>query len=403
MGVTLTVSAQKASDELLKDLCRETNNMMQVATEADRQAVFDRQTALWSKKNDVRKLTPQQVEAVFLYGGYNLDAYLRRWLSPMLEEKAGANCDYAFLAWKYMPENDGFTHSAKETAALMLFLNSADLQKHLDAYEGHDLDVMQAMSTMKDANWQTVGFGDAIIRLLECNLSTKGVSDCVNAFNSVAKADGIDAGLREKVRLACLSQYNKYLTTLDNPRLIKAVKSKIAFLEGPFACGKLVGSEAPALHFIRAFKLQGDAVDTLELKGLDDFKGKVVMIDFWGTKCVPCVQSFPEMAKLQEYFKDKDVVILGVTSLQGYFADLANHRTVQCRNNPEKELGCFPPYMKAMGINWNIAITEEDVMNTDYGVLAIPHITIIDRNGVVRYNAVNASEEEKIKMIEGLL
>lgn len=52
--------------------------------------------------------------------------------------------------------------------------------------------------------------------------------------------------------------------------------------------------------------LAGDTVD------IADFKGKVVMIDFWETWCKPCLASFPTFDKLQQEYAD-DFVILAVT------------------------------------------------------------------------------------------
>lgn len=398
-------AAQNPTEESLKALCRDINNTMQTCTDdAGKQAVFDSHTAAWAKANDLNRITAQQVEMLFQYGGYSLDGYLRRWLEPTLASLAANDCDFAFLSWRYMPENDNFSHTPKETAALLLFLNHADLQKHLDANEGHAEDVLSAMATMKDANWQTPGFADGVLRLLRCKLSDKAVlNESVKAFNSVALAEGVDASYREMIRVACLDNFKSCLATLTNDRHKKNCEQKITYLEGAFACGRLVGNKAPQLHFIRGFKQQADSVARVEIKSLDDFSGKVVVLDFWGTKCVPCIKSIPEIAELQQHYEGKDVIILGVTSLQGYFFDQPNHRTIQCRNNPEKELACFPGYMKAMGITWHIAISEEDVMNTDFGVLAIPHVTIIDRHGNVRHNAVNANNEEKIKLIDELL
>ncbi len=46
---------------------------------------------------------------------------------------------------------------------------------------------------------------------------------------------------------------------------------------------------------------------------LSDLKGKVVVINFWFTKCGPCVQEMPELNQLTEDFKDKDVKFLAIT------------------------------------------------------------------------------------------
>lgn len=401
LAVVLSLTAYSQE---LKDFCRSASNAVMTAeTEQAKKDAFAKEAAVWERKNNLDKLSAEQVEQIFQYGGLDLERYTRPWLEPMLTAKAAKDSRMAFLRWKFMPENDGFMHSDKETKALIAFLNAKDLQAQLTEHPDYAQDILAALATMKDANWHTDGFSAAVVKMLDCSLSETATLDCVKAFNSIARVDSISKDARETVRKACLNQYNALLAKLEIPRKQKICREQIAFLEGPFACGTLVGGNAPQLDIIRAFKQVGDSITTPELKSLNDFKGKVIMLDFWGTKCVPCIQSFPEMAELQKHFEGKEVVIIGVTSLQGYFADMVNHRTIQCRNNPEKELGCFPDYMKSMGITWHIAVTEQDVMNTDYGVLAIPHVTIIDRNGIVRHNAVNASNEEKIRLIDALL
>lgn len=397
-------AVKPVSDDALKQLCRDANSAIMTFTDVkDKQVAFDTQIYAWSKQYNVNTISADQVTMVFEFGGLNLDRFLRVWLEPVLTAKSEKDAAFAYLKWMYMPENDGFIHTPKETDALIAFLQSKDLQKQLNQHPAYATGILNALSTMKDANWETEGFSNAVLTLLKCRLSEVAVIDCVKAFKSVARADRVTKQERDAIRLACINQYKELLKTTDLPRKQKVCQENIAFLEGPFACGTLVGNSAPALHFLRVFKQVGDSVEIQDVKTLDDFKGKVVLIDFWGTKCVPCIQSFPEIAKIQQHFEQKDVIILGVTSLQGYFADIPNHRTVQCRNNPEKEMGCFPDYMKSMGINWHIAISQQDVMNTDYGVLAIPHVTIIDQEGRVRYNAVNADETQKIKLVEDLL
>lgn len=397
-------AVKPVSDDALKQLCRDANSAIMTFTDVkDKQVAFDTQTSAWSKQYNVNTISADQVTMIFEFGGLNLDRFLRVWLEPVLTAKSEKDAAFAYLKWMYMPENDGFIHTPKETDALIAFLQSKDLQKQLNQHPAYATGILNALSTMKDANWETEGFSNAVLTLLKCRLSEVAVIDCVKAFKSVARADRVTKQERDAIRLACIDQYKELLKTTDLPRKQKVCQENIAFLNGPFACGTLVGNSAPALHFLRVFKQVGDSVEIQDVKTLDDFKGKVVLIDFWGTKCVPCIQSFPEIAKIQQHFEQKDVIILGVTSLQGYFADIPNHRTVQCRNNPEKEMGCFPDYMKSMGINWHIAISQQDVMNTDYGVLAIPHVTIIDQEGRVRYNAVNADETQKIKLVEDLL
>lgn len=401
---TMMWAAKAPTDEQLKAFCRDAGAaMMGCETAEARQAAFDGVVSKFAATTDITRITAQQVETLFENGGVTLDKMLRRWLEPTFQQRAKTETVFAFYLWKYMPENDGFMHGDKETSALIAFLSAKDLQKTISDYANITTDIFAAMPTMKDANWHTNGFAEGVLRLVKCDISEKAVMECVKVFNSIARVDTIDTDLREQFRTLCRSKYATLASTLDIQRKIKACNEQIKYLDGPFARGTLVGSIAPKLHLLRVLKQGRDSVETIPATSLDDFKGKVVMLDFWGTKCVPCLQSFPEIAEMQKYFEGKDVVILGVTSLQGYFIDTPNKRTIQCRNDKEKEMSLFPAYMKGMGINWTIAISQEDVMNTDYGALAIPHVVIIDKNGIVRHNAVNGDKETKIKLIEQYL
>lgn len=399
----LSWAAKAPTDEQLKSFCRDAGAaMIGCETSEARQEAFNKVAAKFASIADITKITAPQVALLFENGGMTLDQLLRVWLEPTFQQRAKSETIFAFYQWKYMPENDGFMHGEKETAAFVKFLAAKDLQKTIDTYEDVVTDVFGAMTTMKDANWHTAGFTDGMMRLMKCKISDQAVMECVKVFNSIARVDTIDAGVREQFRTVCRDKYATLASSLDSQRKIKACNEQIKYLDGPFACGTLVGSKAPALHLLRVMKQGKDGVETIKATSLDDFKGKVVMLDFWGTKCVPCLQSFPELAEMQAYYEGKDVVILGITSLQGYFVDTPNKRTIQCRNDKEKEMSLFPEYMKGMGITWTIGISEEDVMNTDYGALAIPHVVIIDKDGIVRHNAVNGDKETKIRLIDKL-
>ena len=63
-------------------------------------------------------------------------------------------------------------------------------------------------------------------------------------------------------------------------------------------------------------------------------------------------------------------------------------------------------FMRAHGMTWIVAFTEEEVFNPDYGVRGIPHLAIVDAEGTVRYNGLHPSTTslaEKSKKIDALL
>lgn len=74
---------------------------------------------------------------------------------------------------------------------------------------------------------------------------------------------------------------------------------------GPSGPEMLVGLPAPAFA--------GTGVDGQPLK-LEDYKGKVVVLDFWAMWCPPCVRALPIVQKLHEEFADKGVVFIGMNN-----------------------------------------------------------------------------------------
>src|SRR6266567_2066513 len=51
-----------------------------------------------------------------------------------------------------------------------------------------------------------------------------------------------------------------------------------------------------------------------KLQTLAQYRGKIVVLDFWATWCGPCAEVMPQMQKLHEKYKDKGVAVFGVSS-----------------------------------------------------------------------------------------
>lgn len=116
-------------------------------------------------------------------------------------------------------------------------------------------------------------------------------------------------------------------------------------------------------------KVDGDNAPDFTLKSLDgktiklsDYKGKVVIIDFWATWCPPCRKGIPDLISIQDEYK-KDVVIIGI-SLDG-----------------EKTLKDVPGFVKSYEINYPIVFGNEKVVNDYGGIEGIPTAFVVDKKG----------------------
>lgn len=116
---------------------------------------------------------------------------------------------------------------------------------------------------------------------------------------------------------------------------------------------------------------------------LADFKGQVVMLDFWATWCGPCMQAIPAVQRLSEQFKDQPVAIIGVNR------DKPGDETKVKRTIERKQL----TFHQAMDTSGAIAKT--------YKITAIPALILIDKQGVVRSVHVGYGPgEEKVLAAE---
>jgi thiol-disulfide isomerase/thioredoxin len=103
---------------------------------------------------------------------------------------------------------------------------------------------------------------------------------------------------------------------------------------------------------------------------LAEYRGSVVILDFWATWCKPCTKTFPELHALQQDHADRDVVLL-VVSLD---------RSAQRARDHLVENG-FP----TGNVLWG-SLEEARAVKALYGVGGIPRTFLIDRAGYIRYS-----------------
>jgi peroxiredoxin len=110
------------------------------------------------------------------------------------------------------------------------------------------------------------------------------------------------------------------------------------------------------------------------------FKGKVVVLDFWATWCGPCRSEIPGYVELQKKYGPAGLAIVGVS------LDRAGPQVVE-------------NFIKEEKINYQIVMGDDKTADAFGGVDAIPTTFIIDREGTVRYSKQGAMAHEEFEAI----
>jgi peroxiredoxin len=130
----------------------------------------------------------------------------------------------------------------------------------------------------------------------------------------------------------------------------------------PAPQGGLVGKPAPDFTLL---DMQGRQVS------LSQFRGKVVILNFWATWCPPCRKEMPSMERLYRDFKEKDMVMLAV-------------------NVDENGKQAVREFLQRMPYSFPILLDNENIAQNSYGVFRLPESFVIDRNGVVIEKIIGA-------------
>lgn len=122
-----------------------------------------------------------------------------------------------------------------------------------------------------------------------------------------------------------------------------------------------------------------------ELQDLDgktvrssDFKGQVVVLDFWATWCPPCRAEIPGFVELQKKYQAQGLVVIGVS------VDQAGSDTVK-------------PFAKKLGINYPVVLADAKIDAAYGGIDALPTTFIIDRAGRIVKQHVGFTEKSEIE------
>ena len=129
----------------------------------------------------------------------------------------------------------------------------------------------------------------------------------------------------------------------------------------------LIGQLSPD---IKAKALSGKTFD------LAEFRGKIVVVNFWGLKCSPCYQEIIELNVLGEEYKNKNVVVISL---------MTDSREEVLKK--VKTSGEFYKFYRAQAGNENIKfeiIPDAQQIISKFTIEGVPMNFIVDQNGIIK-------------------
>ena len=107
---------------------------------------------------------------------------------------------------------------------------------------------------------------------------------------------------------------------------------------------------------------------------LSDFKGKVVLLDFWATWCPPCRREIPDFTQLQRQYGVQGFTMLGIAL-------------------DDEGAAVVKPFAQKLGVNYPLVIGNTKIAAAYGGIQALPTAFLIGRDGKVVKSIVGARDK----------
>ncbi|MCP4050467.1 MAG: TlpA family protein disulfide reductase [bacterium] len=131
------------------------------------------------------------------------------------------------------------------------------------------------------------------------------------------------------------------------------------------------------------FDLTAKTLDNKEIK-FSDYKGKVLVIDFWASWCPPCVMEIPHFIELQKEYNDSNVQIIGISK--------------------DNSSATVKEFIKRTNINYPVIMDMPELSDFFGSITSIPTTFILDKNANIIEKAVGYRDKSFFeKEIEQLL
>lgn len=120
-------------------------------------------------------------------------------------------------------------------------------------------------------------------------------------------------------------------------------------------------------------------IDGSKSLALEEYRGKVVLIDFWASWCPPCLRSLPKYDDLRLEIGTDNFEIVAI--------------------NVDENTNDARKFLQKHPVNYPIAKDPKGILPSVFGIKAVPTSYLVDKNGVIRYVHV-AFKEGDIELLK---
>ena len=144
-------------------------------------------------------------------------------------------------------------------------------------------------------------------------------------------------------------------------------------------CGCYGSSRPPRIGTSAPDFIVQDTDHKVELR---DFRGKIVVLNFWATWCPPCVEEMPSLVQLEQRFSNKGVMVIGISV--------------------DVDGDAYHKFLKDYKVDFLTVRDPDQKASHLYGTFKYPETYIIDSKGIVRRKFIGAVDWSSPEIVDFL-